>query len=320
MGIEMDPEFRELISPLTTAEQGELEASLKAEGCRNPLVCWGNLLVDGHHRFDICSRLGIPFKTEAIELPDREHAKEWIITNQLARRNISLYQRARLVMKREEIIAARAKERQRQHGNTHPGKKKTLHHQVGEVISDESTTDRRLAKMADTSHTTIHRARVIEKEASEEVKKNLMEGRTTISREYKQIQSHKKDKRSRATMSKAKRVEMIRDLSGRGFKADQIAEKIGIGIERTRFLARKSGITLIDAVIGKVHKLEVNRIVSKTVMGAQSLTTGLELIDSRLGGLDTSRIDEWIQILSASIAALNRLISQLKARRAINDK
>ena len=31
---------------------------------------------------------GIPFRTEKIEFEDREEAKEWIINNQLGRRNL----------------------------------------------------------------------------------------------------------------------------------------------------------------------------------------------------------------------------------------
>lgn len=119
---------------------------------------------------------------------------------------------------------------------------------------------------------------------------------------------------SKKPLSKAERVERIRELAERGFKSDQIAAKIEVSPNHTRELAREAGIRLPDALIGRVRKLDVNRMVDKTVMSAQSLTTGLELIDSRMEGLDLSRIDEWVTVLTASVGKLNYLILQLKRR------
>ena len=109
-----------------------------------------------------------------VDLSDRDAAKEWIITNQLARRNLSLYQRGRLVLQRDEIFKARAREKQQEHCGTAPGISKSLLHQVGEVILKESDsakpqdewTDHKLAKIAGTSHTTIARIRTLENETS----------------------------------------------------------------------------------------------------------------------------------------------------------
>ena len=40
-----------------------MERSMLAEGCRDALVLWGEVLVDGHNRYEICSRHGLPFRT-----------------------------------------------------------------------------------------------------------------------------------------------------------------------------------------------------------------------------------------------------------------
>ena len=52
----IDPEIRQLIPLLTTEERSGLEASLKADGCRDALVVWAekHILLDGHNRFEIC--------------------------------------------------------------------------------------------------------------------------------------------------------------------------------------------------------------------------------------------------------------------------
>jgi N6-adenosine-specific RNA methylase IME4 len=97
MEISIDREFRSLIPPLRPEERAGLEASLKAEGCRDALVVWRNgkdTLLDGHNRYEICERLKLPFKTKPLDFPSRDHALLWIEENQLGRRNLSDDQRA----------------------------------------------------------------------------------------------------------------------------------------------------------------------------------------------------------------------------------
>ena len=70
-------------------ERDGLESSIAADGCRDALVVWGDILVDGHNRFEICTRLGIEYRTVSKEFSDREAAADWIDSNQLGRRNLS---------------------------------------------------------------------------------------------------------------------------------------------------------------------------------------------------------------------------------------
>ena len=87
--IQVDKEFQALIPPLSAEEKAQLEANIVADGCRDPLVVWGQILVDGHNRFEICNRLGLTFKTVQVEFPDRDAAMDWMDANQLGRRNIT---------------------------------------------------------------------------------------------------------------------------------------------------------------------------------------------------------------------------------------
>ncbi len=89
--IQIDPEFKSLIPPLGASEREQLESNLLASGCRDPLVVWKghNILLDGHNRYDLCTQHGIEFKTVEIDLPDRMAAHDWIISNQLGRRNLT---------------------------------------------------------------------------------------------------------------------------------------------------------------------------------------------------------------------------------------
>lgn len=89
MQIQIDPEFQALIPPLSAEEKQQLEANIVTDGCRDPLVVWGDLLIDGHNRFEICTRLGLPFQTVAKQFEDRDSVMDWMDANQLGRRNIT---------------------------------------------------------------------------------------------------------------------------------------------------------------------------------------------------------------------------------------
>jgi hypothetical protein len=68
---------------------------LVRDGIRDPLVTWRGILVDGHTRHEIATRLGLEFTTQELRPspPDRAAVKAWIVENQCARRNLTLAQR-----------------------------------------------------------------------------------------------------------------------------------------------------------------------------------------------------------------------------------
>ena len=110
--LKIDPEFKNLIPPLQDDEFKQLEENILSEGCRDPLTVWGNILIDGHNRYDICKKHDIPFRTIEREFDSRDDAIIWIIKNQFGRRNLSAYDRARLALKLKPIIVEQAKKRQ----------------------------------------------------------------------------------------------------------------------------------------------------------------------------------------------------------------
>jgi SAM-dependent methyltransferase len=60
-----DREFQAIIPPLQPEESAALEASIKQHGCRDPLIIWAghDVIIDGHNRHEICTRLGLPYTT-----------------------------------------------------------------------------------------------------------------------------------------------------------------------------------------------------------------------------------------------------------------
>ena len=112
--IVINEKFRTLIPPLNKAEYTELEKSLIKEGCREPLITWNGYLIDGHNRYEICTRLNIKYKVANMPFESEEDAISWICSNQLGRRSISEETRKYLIGKRyeaEKIIGERRSNR-----------------------------------------------------------------------------------------------------------------------------------------------------------------------------------------------------------------
>jgi len=97
----VDPEFKKLTFPLTADEYARLEKSILEEGCRDPLVIWkwNSVILDGHNRYEICTKHNIPFDIVEMEFKSRGDIIAWIIGNQLARRNLTPEQRNYLIGK-----------------------------------------------------------------------------------------------------------------------------------------------------------------------------------------------------------------------------
>jgi hypothetical protein len=108
MHIVVNEDLKAYIDPLTPDEHDALERSLLAEGCRDALVLWGDVLVDGHNRYGICQKHGIPFQTlQSTLFKSMEDVHLWMIDQHLGRRSVSDYQRGVLALRKREILAAR---------------------------------------------------------------------------------------------------------------------------------------------------------------------------------------------------------------------
>ncbi len=108
--LKIDNGFKDLIRPLFKAEYLQLEANLLADGCRHPIITWHDTIIDGHNRYEICTKHHIPFETEEIDFTCREEAVAWICANQLGRRNLTDESRKYLIGKQyeaEKVVATK---------------------------------------------------------------------------------------------------------------------------------------------------------------------------------------------------------------------
>ena len=148
--IRIDEQFREMIPPLSDDELRQLTANVRTEGCRDPLVVWQPeaaaecVLLDGHHRYEICEHESIPYRIVKLEesvIPDREAAADWIDSNQLGRRNLSRDQMSMLRGRRYNRLK-----------NSHGGDRKSSRQN-----GDLKRTSQKLAKQHGVSRRTIER-------------------------------------------------------------------------------------------------------------------------------------------------------------------
>lgn len=110
MNITINQELRAYIDPLTTHEYEALERSILSEGCRDALVLWGEVLIDGHNRYAICQKHNLQFATvQNNRFGSIQDVMLWMIDNHLARRSVSDFQRGVLALRKKEIVASRAK-------------------------------------------------------------------------------------------------------------------------------------------------------------------------------------------------------------------
>ena len=176
----VDPEFRDLIPPLNEEELKLLEESLVADGCESPLIVWNGVIVDGHNRYAICRKHGIPFSIQEKNFSNRDDAMLWMLRNQLGRRNLNSYQRVELVLKFEPLVKNAAEQRMM------AGKAANPVPTLAQGQTKGKTRDH-LSEAAGVSHGTFAKAKKLVQSADEETKRELRAGKVTVNRAYTEL-------------------------------------------------------------------------------------------------------------------------------------
>ena len=191
----INDELKNLLPPLTPEEFAGLEESIRKDGCLSPLIVWNDILVDGHHRYKICTKYQIPFAVKNIVLENLDEAKLWAGKHQENRRNLSPYLRSELALKLKDVVTARAKERQIRKPTDF----------VRPTLAEQKPTREELAEIANVSHGTLNKVEYITEHADDETKSKLRKGEkgTSINKEYNRLKAEKKtEKKPRSTSTK----------------------------------------------------------------------------------------------------------------------
>ncbi|GAB3048275.1 hypothetical protein GCM10027185_60150 [Spirosoma pulveris] len=181
------PELQALIPELQKSEYEQLEDNIRKEGCRDSLLIWQttkgtiegsandspvNILVDGHNRYSICKKHNIDFKVVLREFLNLQAVRDFMINNQLGRRNLTPEQTSYL------------------RGLKYRNERQTAGRPIqDENIEEQSIAQRtqdRLAKEFNVSPRTIHRDREYSEgidKLTPDLKQDVLSGKQKVAKE-----------------------------------------------------------------------------------------------------------------------------------------
>ena len=166
--IEIKKEFKELIPALTAEEFKQLEENILKDGIRDPLVLWNNFIIDGHNRYQIAMKHELQFNCIDMEFEEEHQVIDWMILNQLGKRNITNEQRSYLIGKRYE-------NEKKKLGRPENKEEKNSPLRTAEKIAEEVGISDRQVKINEQF------AKGVDK-MSEELKQQVLQGNSNISK------------------------------------------------------------------------------------------------------------------------------------------
>lgn len=191
----IDEEFEDLLPVLTPEEVDKLEKSILQYGMLDPIKIWEEpdtgewIIIDGHNRYKILKKNSIEwhywqdYKIMA-ELETREDVKQWMLEQQLGRRNLTETERYEIVQKFKDFFQRKAKENQSSGGK-------------GLTNLSKVNTRKEMAKATGVSEGTYNKLDKIMKSDNEEIKQKVREKELSIDKAYRMVKNAKpKEKES----------------------------------------------------------------------------------------------------------------------------
>ena len=183
----IDKEFEELLPVLTPEESEKLENSILQYGMLDPIKIWQEpdtdkwVIIDGHNRYTILRKHNIDwhywqdYKIMS-ELETRDDVKQWMLEQQLGRRNLTETERYEIVQKFKSVFEQKAKENQSSGGK-------------GLTNLSKVNTRKEMAKSTGVSEGTYNKLDKVMQSDNEEVKQKLREKEISIDKAYQMIKN-----------------------------------------------------------------------------------------------------------------------------------
>lgn len=183
----VDKEFEDLLPVLTPEESEKLEDSILKYGMLDPIKIWQEpdtdkwIIIDGHNRYNILKKHKIDwhywqdYKIMG-ELETREDVKQWMLEQQLGRRNLTETERYEIVQRFKEFFQKKAKENQSSGGK-------------GLTNLPKVNTRKEMAKATGVSEGTYRKLDEVMKSDNEEIKQQLREKKISIDRAFQEMKN-----------------------------------------------------------------------------------------------------------------------------------
>jgi hypothetical protein len=213
--VTINTELRNLLPPLSPDERSLLVESIQREGFRDAVIVWlgHGTLLDGHNRMTIWKQELGADEDKAPEIVERpfasiEAAKEWMLRNQLARRNLTDAQRIQVTLRLKPFIEQKAAANLTKGGRPKDTDKGLVNlPKVSELVN----TRKELAETAGVSEKTFAKAEAVLEKGTQETKAAMLapksdESHISISKAYETVRPSKhvaidEAKKDRAAMA-----------------------------------------------------------------------------------------------------------------------
>ncbi len=219
------PEFAELLPPLSEEQLSALETDILQNGCYAPVIVNENLeIVDGHNRFTLCEKHGLPYKIAVFHFEDRLEAKQWALDTQKARRNLTAWELGQIALKMKPDIEARARENMSAGGGDQKSEaaKSGLANSPNPIFS--VNTREQLAQAAGIGSNTMGRIMKIDEQAPEPVKDALDKKEISVNQGYeitRQVQGLPPEEQEQAAAQLIERKKARKEMEEKDAEIEQ---------------------------------------------------------------------------------------------------
>ena len=226
------PEMAQLLPPLTGEQLSALEADLLANGCYSPVIVKEDMVViDGHHRHELCEKHGIPYKMAVFSFTDMLEAKQWALDTQKGRRNLDKWELGKIALKLRKDVEARAKENMAAGGGDQKSEEAksgltTLSNPISAV-----NTRKELADTVGIGEVTMGKVMQIDEHAPAPIREALDSGELSINQGYnltRQLQEVPEEEREEAAAQAVELVKAKKELQALDAEADRRGKIAGL--------------------------------------------------------------------------------------------
>ena len=226
------PEMAQLLPPLTGEQLSALEADLLANGCYSPVIVNEDMVViDGHHRYELCEKHGIPYKMAVFSFTDMLEAKQWALDTQKGRRNLDKWELGKIALKLRKDMEARARENMSLGGQAY--RPSEADEEGLTTLSNLSSVNTRkeLADAVGIGEVTMGKVMQIDEHAPAAVKEALDSGELSINQGYnitRQVAELPEGEREEAAAQAVELVKAKKELQALDAEAERRGKIAGL--------------------------------------------------------------------------------------------
>ena len=224
------PEMAQLLPPLTGEQLAALETDLLANGCYSPIIVNEDMvIIDGHYRYELCEKHGVPYKMAVFSFSDMLEAKQWALDTQKGRRNLDKWELGKIALKLREDVEARARANQSAAGGDKFGGK-PLSATLPEAVSAVDTR-KELAEAVGIGERTMGKVMQINEHAPAPIREALDSGDLSINQGYnltRQLQEVPEEERDETAAQLVELAKAKKEIQALDAEADRRGKIAGL--------------------------------------------------------------------------------------------